>query len=460
MSTITLPKAAAPLLARFSIAFTRPTFQRAMALLVGCVLVAGRRTVTRTLWAARSVAPAGHHTDYHRVFSRARWSMWVVGRVLAAMVMELVPDGRAVVCTVDDTAARHRGKRVYGKGRHRDACRSTRSHKVWLWGHSWVVLAINVKFPFAKRAWALPVLVALYRPKELNESEGRPHRTPIAIARKLASALLHWFPDRKFVLLGDGGYASHALAAFCHRHRRRLTLVSLLHPRAHLCAEPPPRPAGKRGRNRVRGDKLPHPEDVVAATPESARAAATVGWYGGKDRRVALVTGTGHWYKATEGLVPVRWVFVHDAEGTHRDRYFYCTDPSRAAADIVTLYTTRWSIEVTFQEAKQHLGFASPRSWAERSVLRAAPCLLGLYTVVALWFHRAYCRRAARGKPPQPLSYAGYAKAEVTFTDALADVRRSLWREMICSQALGHRGLKKLPPKLRDALLDHLCLAA
>jgi hypothetical protein len=456
--TITLPKAAEPLLARLSIAFTRPAFQRAIALLVGAVLALGRRTVTRTLWTARSVAPAGHHADYHRVFSRARWSVWALGRVLAAMAIELVPEGQAVVCTVDDTAARHRGKHVYGKGRHRDACRSTRSHKVWLWGHSWVVLAVNVRFPFApRRAWALPVLVALYRPRELDEQEGRPHRTPIAVARKLVSALLHWFPDRRFVLLGDGGYASHALAASCHRHRRRLTLVSLLHPRAHLCDEPPPRKPGQLGRRRIRGDKLPHPEDVVAATPAGARAAATVGWYGGKDRRVELVTATAHWYKAAEGLVPVRWVFVHDAEGTHRDRYFYCTDPSLAAAEVVTLYTTRWSVEVTFQEAKQHLGFASTRCWSERSVLRAAPCLLGLYTVVALWFHRA-CRGA--GRTPAPLAYAGYAKAEVTFTDALAAVRRSLWRETVFSHTLGRRGLKKLPPKLRDALLDHLSRAA
>ena len=459
--TIALPKAAEPLLARLSIAFTRPTFQRAVALLVGCVLAAGRRTVTRALWTARAVAPAGHHADYHRVLSRARWSMWPLGRVLAAAAVELVPEGQAVVCTVDDTAAQHRGKRVYGKGRHRDPCRSTRSHKVWLWGHSWVVLAVNVKFPFASRAWALPVLVALYRPKDVDEAEGRPHRTPTALARKLASALLHWFPDRRFVLLGDGGYASHGLARFCHRHRRRrLTLVSLLHPRAHLCEPPPERKPGQLGRRRVRGPKLPHPQDAVAATPESAREPATVGWYGGKDRRVELVTAAGHWYKATEGLVPVRWVFVRDAEGTHRDRYFYCTDPALTAAQVVTLYTTRWSIEVTFQEAKQHLGFASTRCRSRRSVLRAAPCLLGLYTVVALLFHRACRQRAARGEAPRPLSYAGYAKAEVTFTDALAAVRRSLWRETIFSHALPHGGLKKLPPKLRDALLDHLSLAA
>jgi hypothetical protein len=62
---------------------------------------------------------------------------------------------------------------------------------------------------------------------------------------------------------------------------------------------------------------------------------------------VEFVSGTGHWYKGGGGLVPVRWVFVHDLDGTHEDRYFYCTDPALSPSKIVTLYTGRWSIEVT-----------------------------------------------------------------------------------------------------------------
>ena len=140
---LTLPKAAEPLLSRFSIAFTRPTFQRVIVLFVGFVLTLGRRTVTRTLWTARSLC-SGHFSDYHRLFSRARWSLWPLGKALAAAVLELVPPDQPVLCPVDDSAMQHRGKKVYGKGRHRDGCRSTRTHNVWIWGHCWVVLAVNV----------------------------------------------------------------------------------------------------------------------------------------------------------------------------------------------------------------------------------------------------------------------------------------------------------------------------
>ena len=460
-SSLSLPRMARSLLWRFSIAFTRPTFQRAMILVVGFVLATGRRTVTgalratRPLWRRRG---GGHFSDYHRVLSRARWSPWPLGKVLAALVLERVPAGRPVTCVVDDTAIAHPGDHVYGKSMHRDACRSTRSRKAWLFGHSWVTLAVNVRFPFTARPWALPVLVGLYRSPKVDEREGRRHRTPIAIARGLTAALLRWFPERRFVLVGDGGYASHALAAFAHRHRRRLTLVSLLHADAHLRLPPPARVKGQLGRRRVRGDKLPHPSDVVADAARRKRA--TVDWYGGRRRRVEFVTGTGHWYKATEGLVPIRWAFVHDRDGAHEDRYFFSTDPAMSPSAIIALYTGRWSIEVTFQEARAHLGLATPRNRKDASVLRTAPCLLGLFSVVSLLFHRNTGkpsqrppRRAAAGDP-------WYHKAHVTFGDALAHVRRQFWRDTIISGAMPHAGLNKLPRRLRRTLLDHLSRAA
>ena len=43
---------------------------------------------------------------------------------------------------------------------------STHSYTAYRWGQKWVVLSILVRFPFASRPWALPVLVALYRSEE------------------------------------------------------------------------------------------------------------------------------------------------------------------------------------------------------------------------------------------------------------------------------------------------------
>jgi hypothetical protein len=443
-----LPHAAKPLLGAFSVAFTPATFPRFLLLMVGAILTRGRHTVTALL---RTLGPLaeGHWSDFHRVLSRASWSPFPLGKVLAALILELIPADQPIVIPVDDTNPQHKGKKVYGKGKHHDACRSTHSHMVWVWGHKWVVLAINVKFPFATRPWALPVLVALYRPEELNKSEGRRHKTPIHLARQLVATLIHWFPRRKFILVGDGGYASHHLAWFCHHHSKHVALVSRFHPKANLYSQPATRTARKAGRPRTRGRKLAVPESVVK---RAKRRRAKVNWYGGQQRRVELVSGTGGWYKGGEGLVPVRWVFVHDLDGTHRDEYFYTTDPELKPEQIVSLYTGRWSIEVTFQEVRTHLGFATPRSWCQTSVLRSAPCLLGLFSVVSLLF-----QRLTHGRNVPVRQTAWHARMEPTFGDAIQAVRQLLWCQTILKQTMFHTVVSKLPPRFRALLLDELC---
>jgi hypothetical protein len=448
---LSLPKAAEPLISRFSVAFTRPTFQRFVVLVMGAIVSLRHRTVTGMLRAVGPLAK-GHWSDFHRVLCRASWSCHVLGRVLAAMVLELIPADERVVCAVDDTTPQHKGKHVWGKGCHHDACRSTHSHLVWVWGHKWVVLAINVKFSFASRPWALPVLCGLYRPEELNESEGRRHKTPVRLAMQLISLLIHWFPQRKFILLGDGGYNSHELARFCHRHRRHVALVSRFFGDANLYAAAPPRSVSRRGgRPRTKGKKLPAPQEVVG-TSKAKRF--TVSWYGGKTRRVQLICGEAHWYKGGGGLLPIRWVHVHDVQGTHRDDYLYTTDLTLTAAQIVSLFTGRWSIEVTFQEVRAHLGFATPRNWSKKSVLRTGPCLMGLFSVISLVFHRH-----THGRGNKPPSFAWYGKAETSFADAMACVRRLFWTEVL-KQSPKQRGFQNLPRPLRTLMLDQLSRAA
>lgn len=313
----TFPRAAVPLISAFSVAFSARTFQRVAELILGAILSLRRRTVTAMLTVVGPLA-RGHWSDFHRVLCRASWSMWPLGKVLAAMILESIPPDQPLVILVDDTTPQHKGKRVYGKGRHHDAIRSTHSHTVWVYGHKGVTLAINVKFAFATRPWALPALCALYRPAELNRSEGRRHKTPIRLAMQLAATLMHWFPGRKFILVGDGGYASHELARFCQRHRRRVTLVSRFHPHANRYDPPSPKRSPKGGRPRLKGRKRAAPSAVVQGAPGRR---FTVNWYGGQTRRVELVSDAGHWYKGGDGLVPVRWVHVHDVQGTHRDEY-------------------------------------------------------------------------------------------------------------------------------------------
>lgn len=443
-----LPAEAGALLAALTPAFTHPTADRFTTLLVGAVLTTGRRTVANLLRTLRHLAP-GHPTSYRRVLSRAPWSGLDLGCALARLVLGRLVPGGPVRLVGDDTVDGHPGKTVYGKARHRDPVRSSHAYTAWRYGHKWVVLAVLVKFPFATRPWALPVLVDLYRSAEDDRKRKRVHRTPAQLMCRLLRLLLLRFPGRTFVFAGDAGFGTHEVARFCYRHRARLTLVSKLHPDADLYTPPPPY-AGK-GRPRVKGDRLPKPSQAVTAA--TALTPLEVGWYGGGTRRVSVLGGTGHWHKAGRGLAPVRWVFVRDTTGTHRDEYFFTTDPGLSPAAVIGYYCGRWNIETTFQEVRSGLGLETTRGRCRQAVLRAAPCLFGLYTVVAVLFHALPAGKRAGG-----VEWPG--KATVTFSDALSGVRRWLWSEAVLPQAGDATALAKLSKRVRELVLTTLATAA
>lgn len=439
-----VPQPARSLFDHLAGAFCRPSFLRFVVLALATILTVGKRTVCNLLRTLGVLAP-GHPSSYHRFFSQRRWSCWRLARALSVWVFDhLVPDGRAVLVG-DDTVDEHPGDHVFGKGCHRDPVRSTHAFTAFRWGHKWVVRAVLVRFPFTRRPWALPLWVALYHRPADDQKAGRPHKTPGQLLRQLCGVLLRWFPQRRFVLTGDGNYATHELARFAARQGDRLALVSPFYADANLYE--PPSPYKGRGRPRVKGAKLPTPAEEVA---RSRRSALKVAWYGGGHRDVAMVTGVGQWYQAGQGLVAVRWVFVHDMTGTHRDGYFLTTDVGMSAQEVIEIYTGRWNLETTFQEMRSGLGLETTRGWKERTVLRAAPCLFGLYTLVVALYSRLPRRDTWRWAVSWP------GKRDVTFGDALTAVRRWLWVEWVFAIPGYKRVFEKLARPFRRLLLHGL----
>jgi hypothetical protein len=358
----------------------------------------------------------------------------------------------SVALAGDDTVEEPPGRKVFGKARHRDPVHSSPTFTAWRWGHKWVVLAILVAFPFAHRPWALPVLGALYHAEKWNAKHRGRHKTPTLRLRQLAAVLLHWFPQRQFLLAGDGSYGTHELARFAHQYRRHLTLVSRFYAPANLYAPPPPRNARpKAGRPRTKGSKQPAPQQVVAG---AKRQRLRVRWYGGTTRRMEIVSYQAQWYKTGHGLVPVRWVFVPDCTGTHRDEYFFTTDPTLSPHQSIELYTGRWSLETTFHELRAYLRLETTCGWTPAPVLRAAPCLFGLCSVVAL----LYAQLPARHTDGPQVAWVG--KQAVTFSDALTAVRRWVWSEWIFVRCGHQKAFSQLPDSLRNTLLSALAPAA
>jgi DDE superfamily endonuclease/Archaeal putative transposase ISC1217 len=436
-------------------ALTRPTYHRLVLLALAALLTIGGRTVANLLRTLGALAH-GHPSSDHRALSHRRWPVRrLARRYIAAVLDRFAPDG-PILLAGDDTVTEHRGAKVYGKGRHRDPVRSTRSFTAYRWGHKWVVLAVLDRPASGRRRWALPLMVALYRPEEKTEAgpggprPRRAHKTPPDLLAQMLRILLRWFPERTFVCCGDGNYATHELAELAAAHPGRLTFVSKFSEDANLF-EPPP-PYSGNGRPRVKGEELPKPASVVRDAAE--RPEMEVAWYGGGRRRVETVTGVGHWYKSGRPLVPVRWVFVRDRAGTHRDEYFFTTAEAMSPKEVIETYTARWNIETTFQEMRAYLGLETTRGRVRATVLRAEPGLFALYTLVA-WLD---AEAPARYRRDRLVDWAG--KPEVTFSDAITAVRRWLWVEWVFARP-GHReAFQKLGGDLRRILLNGLAPAA
>jgi DDE superfamily endonuclease len=446
-----VPDFAVPVLSMLQPTFSTPTYHRFLVLMLGAILTTGRQTITNIL---RTVHPyaKGHLSSYHRVFSQRRWSAWVLARLLITFLLDHVVPLGPVLLAGDDTVAEHPGPNVFGKGRHRDGVRSTHSYTAYRWGHKWVVVSLLVKLPFAVRPWALPVLVALYRDPEWDQVHGMRHKTPAHVVRLLLARVVRWFPERQFIFVGDTGYGTSETARFCGKHPTHLTVVSKFYGDAALYEPPPPRTRRTMGRPRVKGQKLASPQEVVANTAERTRL--TVAWYGGTTRDIEVVTGTGHWYRIGEAPVEVRWVYVHDATGTHRDEYLFTTDITMRPQQIVECYTQRWSIETTFQECREYLKLESTKGYGQQTVLRFTPCLFGLYTMVVL----LYLQLPRPSRNLRTVLWRG--KSTVTFSDMMICVRRALWERWYFHTQADSQEFSNLSPSLQETILYALAPAA
>lgn len=104
-------------------------------------------------------------------------------------------------------------------------------------------------------------------------------------------------------------------------------------------------------------------------------------------------------------------------------------------------------IEPTFQECRSCLGVETTRGRCRNTVVRAAPCPLGLYSVVAVIRHLLpEAKRSGR------VAWAG--KGPVTFPGARTAVRRRVWLDGVSPQVKADGAVAALPANVRELLLS------
>jgi hypothetical protein len=115
----------------------------------------------------------------------------------------------------------------------------------------------------------------------------------------------------------------------------------------------------------------------------------------------------------------------------------------------------RWSLEVTFEEAREHLRMETQRQWSDLAIARTTPVILGLFSLVVMLARRLQ----PDGKVPI-LTAAWYQKTEATFSDCLALVRKHLWNSNIHKMSAQKADVFSLSAKDWEHLLSCLSAAA
>jgi hypothetical protein len=394
---------------------TRPGVANFVIIAVGWIQTFGVHAVTQAL-VVTGVAGQRHHEAFHRFFSRGAWDPDELGRCLFLRLERWLGDGAVRIC-IDDTVAPKKGPQVFGIGSHLDAVRSTRRRRVFCFGHCWVVLAVLVNVPFSARVWALPVLFRLYRNKKECAAHDGDYQKKTELARQLIDVFVTW-TDRRIELAADSAYCNATVTrGLC----RRVVLFGAMRPDAVLTSLPSSTAVGsRRGRPRKRGNPLPKPERVAQDERRPWQSTQLVLY--GRKTTVRYKTLTAQWYRAC-GTRLLRIVVVATPQGAVPWRVFFCTDVSLSVPQILAGYGARWSIECFFREAKQLLGFGDSSARKEAAVLRVAPFVGILYSVLVIWFIEGASTSPLAAPPVRPW-YTH--KRGLSFEDILRAARRTL----------------------------------
>ena len=439
------------LMVAFAPLFSKPVFQHVHVLLVGAILSPGKRTVTQALRVMGKSQDA-HFQTYHRVLNRAVWSSLAAGQILLGLLIGAFARRGPIVLGLDDTIERRRGDKIAAKGIYRDPVRSSQTHFVKASGLRWLSLMLLVPLPWAVRVWALPFLTCLCPSQRYDEQRGRAHRKLTDRARQMILLVARWLPGRDLVVTADSSFAALELLEAV---RTQVAVVTRLRLDAALYAPAPERQAKQNGRPRKKGRRLPTLHQVAQDRRTCWQRVTVRGWYGQGERTVETVSGTCVWYHTGMPAVPIRWVLIRDPEGKFETQALLCTKLEVTPLQVLEWFVLRWQVEVTFEEARAHLGMETQRQWSAKAVARTTPCVLGLYSLIILLAERVREQQGLTGRRE-----AWYAKECVTFSDTLAMVRRWLWAEQHFQLSQTDADMMKVPRVLFERLTEMLCYAA
>ena len=269
------------------------------------------------------------------------------------------------------------------RGIYRDPVRSSRGHFVKASGLRWLSVMLLAPVPWAGRVWALPFLTVLAPSERYARGAGRAAQEADRLGPAGAAA------DRA---LAAGAAARRRGRQQLRGHgparatsRRHLCVVTRLRLDARLFAPPPPRDAAHDRAPPVDGARLPTlaqrlADRAHALAPDHRRRLVRR-----RGPPVDIASGTALWHHP--GMRSCRsagcWCATRRARWSRRRSSAPTSTPSPST--ILRWFVRRWATEITFEEARRHLGVETQRQWSDLAILRTTPALLGLFSLVTLW---------------------------------------------------------------------------
>lgn len=481
-----LTKSFRVLLQSFESVFTKPSFATFGLLMTGWIISVRHRFVTDLIVSSDSTGN-GHFSDYHRFFSSAAWNIDHLWKILGLLIVKtLVGTEGAIVLAGDDTLCRKRGLGIFGTGMHHDPLSSSKKLKIFHWGHDWVDLCIVIRHPWwaPTKVFALPVCMRLYRNRQgLTKGKSKktakknsavrkqaskksqqaatakkktaakrnaaanknktPHKTRPELMAEMVALVASWFPGRRFVLVVDSLYSGKSVLSVLPSN---VDLIGPVHAKAALYQPAPEQTGVRRGPRRKKGNRLP---GIDAWQRDRSKWKVLEFDQYGLHGTLRVKSRTGLYYKAGKDRL-LRFVLSEDTVGQRPTRIFYSTDLSLNAKEILSIFSLRWSIEVTHYDCKQYLGLEDPANRTQKAVERTAPMSMFLYSLTIVWF-------ATEGYEHLQLPDRPWyrKKSEPGFADMLTTLRRKTWEEQ-----LPQVSLKSIPGNNCIRLLKYLATLA
>jgi len=386
--------------------FTAPGTEIFSRLITGWILCTARKTITGILPFADPCFQRAHDA-YHRFFPDSRWDINRLWQILTLILVKLFCPAGIITVALDDTLFHHSGRKISGAGYWRDAVCSTKKNIVYAWGLNLVVLTLQIQPPWGGEPLGLPINMRLHRKNGL---------TLIELAVEMIEQVHQWLPERLFLLVADGFYATLA-----GKQMSQTSLVSRIQRNAKIFDLPPKRRKKTRGRPRKKGKRLASPQKMTSYIQNWRQIGFS---QRGKMVKRLVYTRQVIWYWVSHQ--PILLVISRDPLGKERDDFLFTTDLTMTATEVLECYNDRWAIEDTFKNTKQFLGGQQPQTYKGQGPERAAALSLCLYSMVWLWYLRQKSRVRIFWVQPWYRQ-----KSTPSFADALCCLRRELWTERI-----------------------------